>query len=195
MAGAFLSPVRSDAEPLVIDDFVYANSASARVAWLSTGGPAVTMATSGEWGTGQAMVTTCDFATRNSRCTWDRAVSLNLASYAEFELEVFAPNPGAISFFTLYFRSGAGWYGASATLKQVEWQTLRFVVGDFVSEGTPAGWSQVDGIRLSPWKAAPQNTYLAVRLLRAVLLVRDTQTSNAEIVQQTIDHHVAWLGG
>ena len=194
-----LAPARSIAAPLIIDDFVYPNSAVARQAWVNTGGPAVTMATTGEWGSEQVMVLTCDFATRNTRCTWDRNVSLNLSAYAEFALEVFAPNPAAISSFTLYFRSGAGWYGASATLKQSGWQTLRFVMGDFIPEGTPAGWDKIDGIRLSPWKAAAQNTYLAVRQLRAftptILLVRDTQTSNPEIVQQTIDRHVAWLGG
>jgi uncharacterized lipoprotein YddW (UPF0748 family) len=199
MAWALLSPARSAAEPLMIDDFAYANSTRARTAWVNTEGPAVRMATSGEWGTDQVMMVMCDFATRNSRCIWDRTVAMNLASYVEFELEVFAPNPGAISSFTLYFRSGAGWYGASATLKQSGWQTLRFAAGDFIPEGAPAGWSQIDGIRLSPWKAASQDTYLALRQLLAatpaVLLIRDTQSSDAETVQQTIDHHVAWLEG
>ncbi len=194
-----LTPARSLAQPRIIDDFVYANSAAARVAWVNTGGPPVTMATAGAWGTEQVMVLSCDFATRNTRCTWDRTVALNLGAYAEFALEVYAPDPSVISSFTLYFRSGAGWYGASATLKQAGWQTLRFAMGDFIPEGSPAGWGQIDGLRLSPWKGAAQNTYLALRQLRAdtptVLLVRDTQSSNPEIVQQTIDRHVAWLGG
>lgn len=157
------------------------------------------MATGGEWGADQVMLLMCDFATRNTRCTWDRTVALNLGSYAEFALEVYAPNPGVISSFTLYFRSGTGWYGASATLNHPGWQTLRFSIGDFISEGTPAGWHQIDGIRLSPWKGAVQNTYLAVRQLRAftptVLLVRDLSSSNPEIVQQTIDRHLDWLSG
>jgi len=184
--------------PLIIDDFAYTNSLRARAAWSNTGAPAVNMASGGEWGADEVMLLACDFATRNTRCTWDRTVSLDLGAYVDFELEVFAPDPGAISYFTLYFRSGAGWYGASATLKQTGWQTLRFGVGEFIAEGTPAGWGKIDGIRLSPWKAGSRNTYLAVRQLRAVtpavLLVKDTQTSNPEIVQQTIDRHLAWLG-
>ena len=199
LACALLLPARAAAGPLLIDDFAYTNSASARLAWVNSSAPVVTMATGGDWGTDQVMVLTCDFGTRSSRCIWDRTVTLNLASYVEFELEVFAPNPGAISYFTLYFRSGSGWYGASAPLTQTGWQTLRFAVGDFIPEGTPSGWARIDGIRLSPWKEAPQNTYLAVRQLRAVtpavLLVRDTQTGNPDIVQQTIDRHLAWLGG
>ncbi|MEI6392673.1 MAG: hypothetical protein WCT12_16405, partial [Verrucomicrobiota bacterium] len=198
-AAQLLAPARSSAGPLIIDDFVYTNSVAARVAWVNTSGPAVMMATTGGWGTEQVMVTTCDFATRSTRCTWDRTVALNLGAYTEFALEVYASDPGLFSAFTLYFRSGAGWYGCSATLKQAGWQTLRFAVGDFIVEGTPTGWSQIDGIRLSPWKSAAQNTYLAVRQLRAytptVLLVRDTQSSNPDLVQQTIDRHLAWLSG
>ena len=198
-AGLLLASARSFAGPLMIDDFAYANSSAARLAWIGTGGPSVAMAAAGEWGAEPVMLLTCDFATRSSRCYWDRTAVLNLGSFTEFALEVFAPNPGVISSFTLYFRSGAGYYGASAALKQSGWQTLRFAVSDFIPEGTPAGWNQIDGIRLSPWKGASQDTYLAVRQLRAftptILLVRDTQSSNPEIVQQTIDRHLAWLGG
>ena len=160
---------------------------------------AVTMATSGEWGTDQVMTLTCDFATRNARCYWDRTVSLNLAAFTDFALEVFAPDPGAISSFhaLLSFRRGLVW--RSASLSQTGWQTLRFSKANFIPEGTPAGWDQIDGIRLSPWKGAARNTYLAVRQLRAftppVLLVRDDQSSNPTVVQQTIDRHLEWLGG
>jgi uncharacterized lipoprotein YddW (UPF0748 family) len=184
---------------LIIDDFTYATSATARAAWIASGGPYVTMATNGVWGEQQVMLLTCDFATRSSRCFWDRTVALNLASRPEFDLDVYANNPAAISSFTLYFKSGNGWYGAAATIKQQGWQTLRFALGDFTTEGTPSGWDKIDGIRLSPWKGAQLNTYLAVSQLRAytpaVLLIRDTQTTNPEIVQQTIDRHLTWLGG
>ncbi len=197
--GGLMFAARAATVPLIIDDFSYANTTAARSAWFNTGGPAVGMATGGDWGADQAMVLTCDFATRATRCTWDRTVALNLSAYGEFALEVYVPDPGVVSAFTLYFRSGAGWYGASAALKQPGWQTLHFSVGDFISEETPAGWSQINGIRLSPWKASSQNTYLAVRQLRAftptVLLVRDTQSSNPDIVQKTVDRYLAWLGG
>jgi uncharacterized lipoprotein YddW (UPF0748 family) len=157
------------------------------------------MATGGDWGADQVMVLTCDFATRSTRCFWDRTAALNLGAFTEFALEVYAPNPGVISSFTLYFRSGSGWYGASASITQPGWQTLRFSVSDFIPEGSPAGWNHVNAIRLSPWKGAAQNTSLAVRQLRAftptVLLVRDAQSSNPEIVNQTIDRHLSWLGG
>ena len=184
--------------PLIIDDFAYTNTVAARQAWVAVSAPPVAMATSGEWGTDQVMTLPCDFAVRNDRCYWDRTVGLNLAGFTDFALEVFAPDPGAISGFTLYFRSGAGWYGASASLGQTGWQTLRFSKSAFIPEGTPSGWDHINAVRLSPWKAASRSTYLAVRQLRAftppVMLVRDDLSSNPTIVQETIDRHVAWLG-
>src|ERR1019366_235710 len=112
--------------PLIIDGFSYTNSAAARLAWVAVSGPPVSMATSGDWGTDRVMTLTCDFAVRSERCFWDRTVSLNLAGFTDFALEVFAPDPGAISSFTLYFRSGAGWYGGNVFLSHAGWQTLRF---------------------------------------------------------------------
>ena len=199
LAGLFLlSQLRGLGAPLLIDGFAYTNSAAARQSWVAVSAPPVSMATSGEWGTEQVMTLTCDFAVRTERCIWDRTVSLNLAAFTDFALELFAPDPGAISSFTLYFRSGAGWYGGNVALSQAGWQTLRFSKANFIPEGTPSGWDKIDGIRLSPWKGAARNTYLAARELRAftppVLLVRDDQSSNPTVVQQTINLHMAWLG-
>lgn len=194
-----LGSFHSSAAPVIIDDFAYPSSPVARQAWVATSAPAVAMATGGDWGTEQAMTLTCDFVTRSPRCYWDRAVALNLSSYTDFALEVYASDPGAISLFTIYFKSGTGWYGASTSLAQTGWQTLRFSKAAFIPEGTPSGWGQITGIRLSPWKAAARNTDLAVRELRAftppVLLLRDDLSSNSGMVQETIDRHVAWLGG
>ena len=183
----------------ILDDFGYTTSSSARASWPNVAAPPVSMSGSGEWGAETVMLLTCDFATRSTRCIWDRNVSLDLSAHAEFALEVYTPNPAPISSLTLYFRSGSGWYGCSAVLQRAGWQTLHFAVGDFIPEGTPKGWNSIDGIRISPWKASSQNTYLAVRKLRAstpsVLLIRDPSSGNAEIVQQTIERHMAWLGG
>lgn len=186
-------------QTLLIDGFDYATSAAAAQAWGSgTSAPPVTMADSGEWGDERVMTLPCDFATRPTRCYWTRNVAIQLSSFTDFALEIFAPDPAAVANFTLYFRSGAGWYRVRVPLAQAGWQTLRFSITDFATEGTPAGWDQIDGIRLSPWKAASRNTTLAVRSLRAftpqILIVSDELSSNPTIVEETIDRHRAWLG-
>src|ERR1035438_3517979 len=66
--------------PLIIDDFAYTNSASARLAWVAGSALPVAMATGGDWGTDQVITLTCDFAVRSVRCYWDRTISLNLSS-------------------------------------------------------------------------------------------------------------------
>jgi uncharacterized lipoprotein YddW (UPF0748 family) len=194
---ACLLQLPSLATDLVIDDFAYTNSTAARQAWSASSAPLVSMTSTGAWGSELVMLMPCDFATRNSRCYWDRSVSLNLADYTDFALKVYVSDPGPISSFTLYFKSVSGWYGASASLAGQGWQTLRFPKSGFVPEGTPAGWNQVTGIRLSPWKAASRNTTIAATQLRAftppVLLVRDDESSNPNIVDETINRHVDWL--
>lgn len=196
---SIIAPAVSCAAQLVIDDFSYSNSVSARSVWTTAGNaPPVSMAASGPWGMDQAMVLPCDFATRQVRCYWDRKASLNLASFTDLALELYAPDPGAISAFTLYFRSGAGWYGCSASVTLAGWQTLHFSSNDFTSEGTPSGWNRITGIRLSPWKGGARNTELAVRQLRAftpsILLLRDTQSDDPATVTSTIDRHLEFLG-
>ncbi len=199
VAALLLGLAPASGQALLIDGFDYATSTTAAQAWVSgNGAPPVTMADSGEWGSEHVMLLPCDFATRPSRCYWTRSVALQLATATDIALEIFAPDPAAISAFTLYFRSGAGWFGARVSLTQPGWQTLRFSIADFGTEGTPAGWNQIDGIRLSPWKAASRDTTLAVRSLHAftppVLIVRDEQSSNPDLVEQTIDRHRDWLG-
>lgn len=193
----FLGIGLAGAASVIIDDFAYSSTNAARQAWK--GSPSVTVGNQGQWGNELVMLLPCDFATRASRCFWDRTVSLDLSGYTTFDLQIYAPDPSAISSFTLYFRSGAGWYSGGATLSGSGWQTLRFSRSDFLTEGTPSGWGAIDGIRLSPWKGAGRDTYLAVRQLRAftppVMIVRDHESSNMEVVDQTIERHVTWLGG
>lgn len=183
---------------VVVDDFAYLSTGAARQAWpVSGGAPAVSMGDTGFWGQERVMILPCDFATRATRCYWDRSVNLNLSHETDFALEIFVADPGAFAGFTLYFRSGSGWYGCSAALAKAGWQTLRFSALEAIAEGTPTGWHQINGVRLSPWKGATRNTELAVRQLRAftptVLLVRDALSGNPAIVTETIDRHRAYL--
>lgn len=186
------------ASPLIIDSFDDASSAAAQAAWLAqNGSPPVEMADSGEWGGERVMKLSCNFTSQPSRCYWDRAISLDLSAYRSFALEVYVSDPDAIASFTLYFRSGAGWYSRTFPITQAGWQTLCFAIGDFSQESAPMGWNQITAIRLSPWKEASRDLFLAVRELRAfvpdVFIVRDTAASDQQTVSDVVLRHTQWL--
>ncbi|MFC2172244.1 glycoside hydrolase family 10 protein [Acidobacteriota bacterium] len=195
----FFSMVSSWAAPLIIDDFSYSDNASARAAWTAmAGSPEVEMADTGEWGDERVMRLPCNFSVQPDRCYWDQNTPLDLSGYHEFALEIFVPDPGAFSSLTLYFHAGSGWYGNSRGITQPGWQTLYFSRIDFSEEASPSGWDQIDTIRLSPWKEADSDSYLAVRELRAftpyIFIIRDTQTSDSRTVDGAIELLSDWLG-
>lgn len=194
----FLAAAALAGTPLIIDDFDYANDAAAQAAWVPGGSsPQVTMAGSGEWGDDRVMRLPCNFSVQTSRCFWDRTVSFDFSDYSLFALEIFVPDSLAVSYFTLYFHSGTGWYANSVNITRRGWQTLMFQKVEFEVEGTPMGWNQIDRIRLSPWKGASQDTYLAARQLRAftpdILIIRDDQSGAPEVVERTVDLMSNWL--
>jgi uncharacterized lipoprotein YddW (UPF0748 family) len=81
---------------------------------------------------------------------------------------------------SLYFRSGGGWYAAAGSLTKQGWQTLRFSKASFRSEGSPAGWQKIDGIRIAAWRGTARDASLRIRHLAAltheVALVVPSQT-------------------
>ena len=185
--------------PLIIDDFNYLDDNAARAAWQEMAGSLpVSMGDSGDWGNEKVMKLPCDFSLRPDRSYWDRSGSLDLSGYWEVALEVFVPDPAVVSQFIVYFHSGAGWYSNSKTISQLGWQTLYFALVDFSTESNPSGWDQVDTIRLSPWKGSDQDSYLAVRELRAftprIFIVRDTQAADSRTVDNAIETLSGWLG-
>ncbi len=175
---------------LLIDGFDYADSAAARAVWQAYWGtPMVEMADSGAWGAERVMRMPCNYSAQPYRCVWGRPVSLDLSGYATFALDVFVADSTPVGDFTLYFHSGGGWFAKNAEVTQSGWQTLRFDRIGFWTEGTPAGWNQVDSILLSPWKEFGRDTYFAARDLRALtpdlLILRDVQSLDPGTVERT----------
>lgn len=187
---------------LTVDGFNYQDAASAVAAWdAQESSPSPGVADSGPWGSGRLTVFPCDFsAGSRERCYWDRDVALDLSSYTTISLRVYCDNPAPIDNVTLYFRSGAGWYGADVKPGAGGWSTLVFDREGFWTEGSPSGWNQIDGIRLSPWRGSKQDTTLyADRLWAgtpAILVVRPTKTeaSSGEDVAPYCTRFLDWLG-
>ena len=86
------------------------------------------------------------------RAVIDRTRHLNLVVPANFTLEMKTSSARPKTHVTLYFRSGKGWFGASASLTKPGWQRLTFSKESFRSEDHPTGWRQIDGIRIAVWR-------------------------------------------
>ncbi len=100
------------------------------------------------------------------RVYYDRPVSLDLSGITEFSLAVRIANPQAVSRGSLYFKSGAGWYGGWFKTSGTQWQTVTVARSAFGAEGPPVGWGRIEGIRLAFWKDQPQTTRIEIAAIR-----------------------------
>lgn len=152
-----LLPLAAFGNEEVLDGFRYPDAAAAAHTWIAAEDtPAVTVV---EDSGRKVIALAAPFATHPDlpRVTLDRTVKLDLSATGEFTLEIAAPNP-EIGQVSLYFRSGSGWYSAGAGLQSRGWQTLRFSKAAFRTEGKPAGWRKMNGIRLSIWRGAAKDS-------------------------------------
>lgn len=152
-----LPPVPPSPLPLV-DAFAYADDAAAQAVWIPmAGSPGVSCTVLGD---NHALRLGCPFAnTDMPRASWDFQVKLDLASARGIQFQLFCPNPEPIGYFTVYFRSGAGWYSVTAgTVAPGVWNTITARKEQASVEGEPAGWSAVDAIRISAWRLQPTDT-------------------------------------
>ncbi len=147
-----------------IDAFDYADSEAARTAWVaSRGTPPVTMV---EEDGRRVMRLDVPFAADADleRTILDRRVDLDLAAPGEFLLDVAVDKPEVAGRVSLYFHSGEGWYAAGSGFVKEGWQTLRFSKAAFNIEDEPAGWHEIDQVRISIWRGPPED--YSVRLGR-----------------------------
>ena len=150
----------------LLDGFQYPDSAAAARAWVAADTtPPVTLVQDGDR---TVLELKTPFASQPSlpRSVIDRDVKLNLAVPGEFALEVYVPE--STGHLSLYFRSGNGWYAGGADPWRKGWQTLSFSKADFRMEGKPAGWHQIDGIRIALWRGAPKDSFIRLRRLAAL---------------------------
>ncbi len=180
-----------------IDPFNYKSAAAIRAAWQAgAGSPLPNIAQSGPWGRQLLSVFPCDFSTSDrERCYWDRSVTLDLSRYQCFLLRLFCSNSVPISAVTLYFHSQDGWYGQSQSLTQTGWNNLVFQKGEFSTEENPAGWDQIDSIRLSPWREVSEDTAIyADRLMAYSPAVTIVRVGNIdEEAEQYVKPFVDWF--
>ena len=182
LAWLFAGLLGAAVQEKTLDAFEYVDAAAARKIWVATerSQPVDVVRVDGR----QLVRIPVPFKSqpKAERVVIDRKVKLDLASYGELVLQMRTEDPVAAGRVTLYFRSGDGWYGASAQLHGTGWQSLRFPKRSYRREEKPTGWHAIDGIRIALWKSAPADTTAYVRQLTA-------QTHEIAVVVRPADKH------
>ena len=124
--------------------------------------------------------------TRHERVSWDLSVKADLRGTRGIQFDFYCRDLSAFSSFSLYFRSGGGWYHASFSPEEAGvWQRIVIDKAGARAEGQPAGWGAVDTLRLSGWRGGDTDTVCAVANLGPVggrpevLVVRADSSASA----------------
>ena len=151
-------PAPDPAERTVIDTFAYADTSAARTAWEPMFGSAEVEAT--EMAGRRCLAMPCTFAgTRIERASWDRAVRVDLSACRGIRFQMYSNDAAPVSHFSIYFRSGDGWYTATFSPEARDrWHTVTVDKRDARVEGRPDGWAKVDTIRISAWRGLDRDT-------------------------------------
>jgi uncharacterized lipoprotein YddW (UPF0748 family) len=192
----------------VIDSFQYANSAAASAFWQPMAGTPAAEVRPAD-GTPVARFI-CPFDTAAvERASWDRKVQLDLSTCRGFEFQLYCQNPTPVSYFTIYFQSGDGWYDLPFFPETSGWNTITLDKAKAETEGKPAGWHTIQTIRISAWRGSKRATEFWVRDLRmtgvlgvdtlAVLIRGDSKSQTKEYANHreyvyTIAKHLEALG-
>jgi uncharacterized lipoprotein YddW (UPF0748 family) len=142
---------------------------------------------------GRALRMKCPFKAADDqleRASWDlifkrgepgKQISLALAQGIQFK--IFCRDRSPIGSFTLYLQSGKGWYSYRfAPDSDSEWSTVRVLKENTKIEGTPAGWSHIDAIRLSAWRAENRDTEIFVADIEKLSIPSEILLVRAESV-------------
>ena len=151
------TPAQTQTSYPLLEGVSYSRS-QAQKQWIPTpGGSAVTVDRID--GT-DALTMPCAFkGNKLERCSWDCDVKMDLRAANGIQFLMRCPDAGPIRSWTVYLRSGTGWYAHRLDAPNgTSWQPVKLRKSDFGSEGTPAGWGKVNRIRISAWRGGNANT-------------------------------------
>lgn len=141
-----------------IDDCQYADDNAARAAWEPMRGTAA--ASVGLLQGNKVLHLPCNFeSTKIERASWDRKVHLDLSSCRGVHFKILCRDPSPVTYFSIYFQSGEGWYHATFFPESATgWNTVWINKAATQTEGKPAGWGSIQSIRISAWRGKEANT-------------------------------------
>ncbi len=122
----------------------------------------------GQAGGQKAVRMRCNFkGTRIDRASWDFSANLDLTMSKGVEFDFYCADASPVSHFSMYFHSGNGWYSAGFSPSlSTGWNKIRIDKNSTSIEGTPAGWTSIDKIRISAWRGGNVNTVFYMKGLR-----------------------------
>ncbi len=152
----------------MIDDCQYASDAAAQAVWrpMADSAQVATALLDGH----HVLRLPCNFTgTHIERASWDRKVTLDLASSRAVQFQILCRDVSPVSYFAIYFQSGEGWYSATFfPERSTGWNTIELDKKEFRPEGRPAGWNHVQTVRISAWRGKDTYTEFYLRGLRAL---------------------------
>jgi uncharacterized lipoprotein YddW (UPF0748 family) len=161
--GSLLTMAAAD---VVIDPCSYADDAAAQRAWVPMGDSAPVSVATVEGR--KVLRLSCNLAgTKIERASWDQQVKLDLSSGRGIAFKVLCRDASPISYFSIYFQSGNGWYhGSFYPESDADWNTVSINKSEMTIEGEPAGWGQINAIRISAWRGKDADTEFYLSDLR-----------------------------
>jgi uncharacterized lipoprotein YddW (UPF0748 family) len=120
-----------------------------------------------------ALRLTCPLIEKNERCYWEAPVKLNLASIAGISFNIKIANPKSVSRGTIYLHSGQGWYGGWFKTSGRSTVNVHIPRSEFGAEDAPAGWHNIDRVRIAIWRNTPGTT---------TITISDPKSWNADII-------------
>ncbi len=107
--------------------------------------------------------------TTHARVSWDLRIKTDLRLTRGVQFDFYCSDLTPFSSFSLYFRSGGGWYHASFSPEKTGvWEHIVIDKADAPGESTVAGWGAVDMLRLSGWRCLSTDTVCAIANLGPV---------------------------
>ncbi len=93
------------------------------------------------------------------RASWDVPVTLDLSDSPGLRFDLFSKDSSPVSHYTLYLRSGKGWYHANFYPEASNaWCTITINKAEVSQEEKPAGWDKIDLLRISAWRGKDVDT-------------------------------------